>query len=114
LEDCLFCRIARKEIETEIVAERTNVIAFPDINPQAPVHVLIVPREHIPQIKDLDLSDCGLLSDIFAVINDVASSKGIAQTGYRVVCNIGKKAGQEVDHLHFHLLGGRGMNWPPG
>jgi histidine triad (HIT) family protein len=114
LEDCLFCRIARKEIDTEIVAESKNVVAFPDVNPQAPVHILIVPREHIPGIKDLDLSDCELLSDIFAVINDAALSKGIDQTGYRVVCNIGRQAGQEIDHLHFHLLGGRGMNWPPG
>jgi histidine triad (HIT) family protein len=114
LEDCLFCRIVSGEIETEIVAERPNAIAFPDINPQAAVHVLIVTREHVPQIKDLELSNSELLADIFDVINEVAASKGIEQTGYRVVCNIGREAGQEIDHLHFHMLGGRRMGWPPG
>lgn len=114
MEDCLFCRIVRGEIETEFVAERPGVVAFPDINPQAPVHVLIVPREHVPRIKDLELSDCEILGDIFAAINDVAAREGIEETGYRVVCNIGRQAGQEIDHLHFHMLGGRGMGWPPG
>lgn len=114
MEDCLFCRIARGEIETEIVCERPNALAFRDINPQAPIHMLIVPREHIPGVKDLDLSNCEVLADIFAIINDIAVSKGIAQTGYRIVCNIGEEAGQEIDHLHFHLLGGRLMGWPPG
>ena len=114
MEDCLFCRIVRGEVEAEVVAERPRAVAFPDINPQAPVHVLIVPREHVPQVKDLDLSDSEMLADIFAVINDVAASKGLERAGYRVVCNIGKAAGQEVDHLHFHMLGGRSMGWPPG
>jgi histidine triad (HIT) family protein len=114
LEDCLFCRIARKEIEAELVGECTSAVAFRDINPQAPVHVLVVPKEHIPQIKDLDLDSCQLLSDIFSLVNDIAVSEGIEDRGYRVVCNIGKEAGQEIDHLHFHMLGGRIMGWPPG
>jgi histidine triad (HIT) family protein len=114
LEDCLFCRIVSGEIEVELIAERPGAVAFPDINPQAPVHVLIVPRKHVPQVKDLDLEDCEMLSDIFAVINEVAASEGIERAGYRVICNIGKTAGQEVDHLHFHMLGGRSMGWPPG
>jgi histidine triad (HIT) family protein len=114
LEDCLFCRIVNKEIETDIVEERPTAIAFRDINPQAPVHILVVPREHIPSIKDLDKGKCDILADIFSLINDIAVSEGISQTGYRVVVNTGEEAGQDVDHLHFHLLGGRFMRWPPG
>jgi len=114
LEECLFCRIAKKEVVTDIVEERTEAIAFRDINPQAPVHVLIVPKEHIPSIKDLDKDRCGLLADIFSLINDIAVSEGISQTGYRVVVNTGEEAGQDIDHLHFHMLGGRFMKWPPG
>jgi histidine triad (HIT) family protein len=104
----------RKEIETEIVVERPEALAFRDINPQAPVHVLIVPKEHLPEIKDLGNEHSGTLTDIFALINDIAQSEGIAESGYRVVCNVGVQAGQEVPHLHFHLLGGRPMRWPPG
>lgn len=114
LEECLFCRIVNKEVSTDIVEERTTAIAFRDINPQAPVHILVVPKEHTPSIKDLGKDKCDILVDIFSLINDIAVSEGIAQTGYRVVVNTGEEAGQDIDHLHFHMLGGRFMRWPPG
>lgn len=114
MEDCLFCRIVNKEVGTDIVEERPNVIAFRDINPQAPVHILIVPKEHIPTIADIDRDKCDILIDVFQAVNDIAVSEGIAQTGYRVVVNSGEEAGQDVEHVHFHLLGGRFMKWPPG
>ncbi len=114
MEDCLFCKIASGEIGAEIVEETPNAIAFKDINPQAPLHVLVIPREHIPGIQEIPADRCEILVDIFSLINDIAVSEGTAQSGYRVVCNIGEEAGQEVPHLHFHLLGGRFFHWPPG
>lgn len=114
MEECLFCRIVNKEVGTDIVEERAEAIAFRDINPQAPVHILIIPKEHIPSIKGLDKDKCDILADIFSLINDIAVSEGISQTGYRVVVNTGEEAGQDIDHLHFHMLGGRFMRWPPG
>lgn len=114
MEECLFCRIVNKEVSTDAVEEGTTAIAFRDINPQAPVHILVVPKEHIPSVKDLGKDKCEILFDIFSMINDIAVSEGIAQTGYRVVVNTGEEAGQDVDHLHFHMLGGRFMRWPPG
>jgi histidine triad (HIT) family protein len=114
VEDCIFCKIANREIGSEIVDERETAIAFRDVNPKAPVHILVIPKKHIPQIKDLGPDTCEIMGDIFSLINDIAISEGISQTGYRVICNIGEEAGQEVDHLHFHLMGGRFMMWPPG
>jgi len=114
LEDCIFCRIANREVGSEIVDERPNAIAFKDINPKAPVHILVIPKEHIASLDDLGRDECEVLRDIFSLVSDIAVSEGIAQSGYRVVLNIGEEAGQEVDHLHFHLLGGRFMEWPPG
>lgn len=115
-DDCLFCRIVAGELGSDIVEELPNAIAFRDVNPQAPVHVLIVPKEHLPTVADLLASDasCEILSDIFSLVNDIAVSEGISQRGYRLVANVGEEAGQAVDHLHFHLLGGRFMGWPPG
>lgn len=114
MEDCIFCRIVNKEVGADIVDERPNAIAFRDVNPQAPVHILIIPKQHIPSIRELGHEQCDVLTDIFSMIKDIAVSEGIAQTGYRVVVNYGEEAGQDVDHLHFHLLGGRFMKWPPG
>ncbi len=113
LENCIFCKIANKEIGSEIVDERPTAIAFKDINPKAPVHILVIPKEHVVSLDDLGKNGCDVLKDIFSLISDIAVSEGIAQSGYRVVVNIGEEAGQEVDHLHFHLLGGRFMAWPP-
>lgn len=114
MDECIFCRIASKDVETDIVEERPNAIAFRDVNPQAPVHILIVPKEHIPSLKELTPDKCDVLEDVFSLINDIAISEGISQSGYRVVVNSGEEAGQEVDHVHFHMLGGRFMGWPPG
>lgn len=114
MEDCLFCRIIRGDVGADIVEERPGAIAFRDINPQAPAHVLIVPREHIPSVSELGADHCEVLGDIFTLASDIAVSEGIAQSGYRVVLNIGEEAGQAVDHLHFHMLGGRFFAWPPG
>ena len=111
-ENCLFCRIVRKEIPAKIVAETEDCVAFQDVNPQAPVHILIVPREHIPSVKDVkDQTTVGKLTQ---VASDLARREGVADSGYRLVMNAGADAGQTVFHLHMHLLGGRHMAWPPG
>lgn len=114
LDDCVFCRIAAKEIGTDIIDERSNAIAFRDVNPQAPVHFLVVPKEHLSSLQEIGPDKCDVINDIFSLINDIAVSEGISQSGYRVVVNTGEEAGQDVDHLHFHVLGGRFMQWPPG
>ena len=111
-ENCLFCRIVRKEIPAKIVAETDDCVAFRDINPQAPVHILIVPREHIPTVQDVkDPTTVGKLTHL---ATDLARREGVADNGYRLVINSGADAGQTVFHLHMHLLGGRHMAWPPG
>jgi histidine triad (HIT) family protein len=107
---CVFCKIANKEMKSSIVDETERAIAFDDVNPQAPVHVVIIPKEHILNISGL--SD--VLPEIFGTITRVAEKKSVKDTGYRVVLNIGKDSGQAVSHLHFHLLGGRPLKWPPG
>ena len=111
--DCLFCRIVADEIPSDRVYEDDDVIAFRDIHPQAPTHVLVVPRRHVPDIDTLDDDDAGLLSALFAAVRRVAGEEGLAK-GYRVVTNVGAESGQSVFHLHLHLLGGRPMAWPPG
>ncbi len=112
--DCLFCRIASKEARAEIVHEDPEVVAFRDIRPQAPVHLLIVPRRHIESLADAGEADAALLARILLVAKDLAIREGIDARGWRLVTNRGRGAGQSVFHLHFHLLGGRGMSWPPG
>ncbi|MFJ9552962.1 histidine triad nucleotide-binding protein [Nocardiopsis sp. NPDC101807] len=113
-EDCLFCKIVKGEVPAEIVREGERTLAFRDINPQAPTHVLIVPREHHPDAAAAAAADAGLLDEIFRDAHEVAVAEGVADTGYRLVFNTGSGAGQTVFHLHGHLLGGRGLNWPPG
>ncbi|NMB25483.1 MAG: histidine triad nucleotide-binding protein [Firmicutes bacterium] len=112
--DCLFCRIISQEIPSDIVYEDDFVLAFRDINPQAPVHILVIPKKHIPTIADLEDSDSELMGHIHMVIRDLAKQEGIAQAGYRVVANCRESAAQSVFHVHFHLLGGRSLGWPPG
>ena len=114
MDDCLFCNIIAGKIPGTMVHEDERVVAFEDINPQAPVHILIVPRKHIPGTNDLAEEDASLVGHIHLVAGELAVKKGIAKSGYRVVCNCGPHAGQAVDHIHFHLLGGRAMAWPPG
>ena len=111
--DCLFCRIVAGEIPSDLLHEDDDVIAFRDIAPQAPTHVLVIPRRHIPDAQALIDADGALLAKLFAVIRTIADEAGLG-TGYRVVTNVGTDAGQSVPHLHFHLLGGRTMTWPPG
>ena len=111
--DCLFCRIVAGEIPSDRVHEDDDVIAFRDINPRAPTHVLVIPRRHIPDARALTDADAGVLARLFAVMRQLAEEAGLG-SGYRIVTNVGPDAGQSVAHLHFHLLGGRSMGWPPG
>jgi histidine triad (HIT) family protein len=110
--DCLFCRIAAGEIPAEIVYSDDTVVAFRDINPRAPTHVLAIPRRHIPSAADLTDADGSTLAALFGAVRHVAEEAGLR--GYRIVTNVGAEAGQSVFHLHLHLLGGRAMTWPPG
>jgi histidine triad (HIT) family protein len=112
--DCLFCRIVAHEIPSTKVDEDDTVLAIRDVNPQAPTHILLMPKSHIASAQDLGKTDSALLGSIFAMSADLADREGIASTGYRLVTNVGHDAGQSVDHLHFHLLGGRRFAWPPG
>ena len=112
--DCLFCKIANKEIETAIVYEDEDVIAFKDIRPQAPVHFLFIPKKHIGTLNDITGEDAELLGKLLIKIKEIAGREAIAEDGYRVVINCNKNAGQEVFHVHVHLLGGRTFAWPPG
>lgn len=109
---CIFCLIARGEIPAQMVVNNKDVAAFKDLNPQAPVHVLIIPKKHVASLDDANDSD--LLGRMMALAAAVARQEGIAKSGYRTVINTGKDGGQSVDHLHIHLLGGRAMAWPPG
>ena len=114
MSDCLFCKIANKEIPSEIVAESDHAIAFRDINPQAPTHVQVIPKKHVAFIADFDgSSDADWLSAVVSLANEVARSEGL-EKGYRFVINNGALAGQSVFHVHLHVLGGRQLGWPPG
>jgi histidine triad (HIT) family protein len=114
LSDCIFCKIANKEMG-KLVYEDDKVVAFDDLNPQAPVHVLVIPKKHIARISDVaDGDDACLMGHIMVVANKIAAERGIADEGYRVVTNCNEGAGQSVWHVHFHLLGGRKLGWPPG
>lgn len=114
MQDCLFCRIAAKEQDADIVHEDDDIVAFRDINPQSPTHLLLIPKEHIESARAIKDRHADLLAQIFEVAVHLAKSEGIDRTGWRVVTNVGPDAGQTVHHLHFHLLGGRQMAWPPG
>lgn len=114
MSDCLFCKIAAKEIPSKIVYEDNMVVAFEDINPSAPVHILLIPRKHLSSLNDISADDKTLLGHIQMVVAQIAREQNIAVDGYRLVINCGPMGGQEVMHLHYHLLGGREMLWPPG
>jgi len=113
-QDCLFCRIVDGEIPADIIYESELALAFRDINPQAPTHVLIIPRRHISTINDLNTGDEELVGSLYLAAKEIAQQEGLADDGYRVVMNCGEGAGQSVFHIHLHLLGGRSLNWPPG
>ncbi len=114
MSDCLFCKIISGEIPSSKVYEDEYVYAFNDISPEAPVHVLIVPKEHIESANDIDENNADIVAKIFLAAKKIAKEKGIAEGGYRIVNNCGDNGGQTVKHLHFHLLGGRALSWPPG
>lgn len=111
MADCVFCRIVAGKAPAHVVAEDDVAVAFEDIRPQAPVHVLVVPRRHVANARD---AEDGLMGRLVAMANRVAGVKGIAESGYRLVANVGRDAGQDVLHLHLHVLGGRPLAWPPG
>jgi histidine triad (HIT) family protein len=110
--DCLFCRIVRKEIPAKIVSENEDCVAFSDINPQAPVHILVIPREHIPSLNETN--DARIIGQMHLMAAQLAKSEDLATRGYRTVINTNAEAGQTVFHIHLHLLGGRRRKWPPG
>lgn len=114
MPDCIFCKIAEKKIPAEIVYEDDRVLAFKDINPAAPVHVLIIPKKHIATLLDIKDEDKDLIGHIYLTAGRLAGELGLADRGYRVVSNCKEEAGQTVFHIHFHLLGGRPLQWPPG
>lgn len=114
MEGCIFCRIIQREIPSRILYESEDVIAFEDINPQAPTHILIVPRSHIPTLNEATKEDQSLLGLLLLTAARIASDRQINSSGYRLVCNTNRGAGQSVYHIHLHLLGGRVMSWPPG
>jgi histidine triad (HIT) family protein len=114
MADCIFCRIAGHEIPANAVYEDDELFAFHDLNPQAPVHVLIIPKQHINNIAGATDSDAALLGKIVLAANRIAAELGVADSGYRIVANVGAHGGQTVGHLHLHLLGGRHLAWPPG
>jgi histidine triad (HIT) family protein len=112
--DCLFCGIAAADIPATIVSSNPRTIAFRDINPQAPVHVLVITRDHYANLSELAAAGDGLLAEVIGHAHDVAVAEGIANSGYRVIFNTGVHGGQTVDHVHAHVIGGRQMSWPPG
>ena len=114
MSDCIFCKIAAKEIPSTIVYEDDNILAFKDITPAAPVHVLVIPKQHISSAMDIDENNVNLMANIFLVIKKIAQEQGISEDGFRIVNNCGNDGGQTVQHIHFHLLGGRSLAWPPG
>jgi len=111
---CIFCKIVAREIPADIVFQDDHLTAFRDINPQAPVHILVVPNEHIPTLVGLRPDQARLVGDMVHAATVLAESEGVAANGFRLVFNTGPEAGQSVDHIHLHLLGGRPMKWPPG
>ena len=112
--ECIFCKMVEGAIQPEVVYENEAVLAFKDINPQAPVHVLVIPRKHIPSLNDLEPEHTVLVGEMYLAAKQVAQLTGIAEAGYRTVMNCGPQAGQTVFHLHLHVLGGRHLGWPPG
>lgn len=114
MEQCIFCKIIKKEIQAAIVSEDERMVAFNDINPQAPTHILLIPKEHFSSLNEIPEEKKDILSHLLLTARRIAGEKGIARSGYRIVLNTAKDSGQEVFHIHLHLLGGRRMHWPPG
>lgn len=113
-DNCIFCEIAQGRRPATIVHQTENVVAFKDVRPQAPIHILIIPREHIPTLNDLTPAHQAVMGELFLVAKELANKLGVAETGYRTVFNCNRDSGQEIYHLHLHLLAGRRFYWPPG
>lgn len=114
MSDCLFCKIVAKTIPAKIVHEDDQTLAFDDIHPQSPMHTLVIPKRHVASVQDLGEADQVLLARLLLTCTKVAKDKGLADSGFRLVANAGRDGGQTVFHLHFHVMGGRHMSWPPG
>ena len=114
MENCLFCKIVNKQINSEIVYENDDVLVFKDVNPKAPVHLLVIPKKHVSSIVEIEELSDKQVYEMFKIIAKIAKEMGLDRDGFRVVINTGASAGQSVDHLHFHILGKRSFNWPPG
>ena len=114
MNNCIFCDIVEGKMKADIIYNSENVIAFKDIRPQAPVHILIIPKKHIPTLNDIKPEDKTLIGEMFLVAKEIAQKSGLSDNGYRTVFNCNRDAGQEVYHIHLHLLGGRRLHWPPG
>ena len=113
-DDCIFCRIVAGEIPAQVVHQDDHALVFQDVNPQAPTHLLVIPRRHVASVDHLSPQDEALAGHLLLVAGKAARSQGLDKTGYRVVTNIGRDGGQTVSHLHLHVLGGRNLGWPPG
>ena len=114
MDNCLFCKIENGGVPAEKVYDSTRIFAIKDINPQAPIHLLIIPKKHFATILEVQENDHNLVGSIYSVINHLAKENGLDQTGFRVVLNCGEEGGQSIFHVHYHLLGGRTLKWPPG
>ena len=114
MSNCLFCKIIEKQVPAKIMYEDDLCLAFEDVNPQAPVHVLVIPKKHIPTLLDLNEQDNNLMGHLIGISNKIARDKGIAERGFRLIINCNPESGQTVYHIHLHLIGGRTMQWPPG
>lgn len=114
MTDCLFCKMVSGEIQPDIVMETDDILAFRDINPQAPTHILIIPKRHIGTINDITAEDTEIMGKLYQVAKEIAAQEGLSEPGYRTVMNCNAHGGQAVYHIHLHLLGGRQMGWPPG
>ncbi len=114
MSDCLFCDIVKKKVKANFIFESKELLAFEDIRPQAPIHILIIPKKHIPTLNDLKEEDKAMMGELFLTAKEIARAQGISATGYRTVFNCNHDSGQAVYHLHLHVLGGRKMSWPPG
>ncbi len=114
MDSCLFCRIIKKEISAKVLYEDADLLVFEDINPQAPVHFLVIPKKHIASVNEIEPADAGLIGRMFIAAKNIAAEKGVSKSGYRSVFNTGSDAGQAVAHLHLHITGGRKHSWPAG
>ena len=113
-QDCIFCKIINNQIKSDIIYQDNKILVFKDINPEAPVHLLIIPKEHIKNISEINSSNSDIIKPIFEKISELAVNLNISKDGYSVITNFGKHGGQTVEHLHFHVLAGRQLQWPPG